>query len=101
MCDAAPCMLYAKVASTADNVMSADVHQLLHDASTKHQFKLVPCSGYALPCICLKGCLLCIESSVCVVQWLQADVSGTIVKWLVDNGASITPGQVHPHSIVL
>ena len=25
---------------------------------------------------------------------LQADVSGTIVKWLVDNGAQITPGQV-------
>ena len=26
--------------------------------------------------------------------FLQADVSGTIVKWLVDNGAQITPGQV-------
>lgn len=25
---------------------------------------------------------------------LQADVSGTIVKWLVENGAQITPGQV-------
>lgn len=26
--------------------------------------------------------------------FLQADVSGTIVKWLVDNGSQITPGQV-------
>lgn len=26
---------------------------------------------------------------------LQADVSGTVVKWLVDNGSQITPGQVH------
>ena len=25
---------------------------------------------------------------------VQADVSGTIVKWLVDNGSQITPGQV-------
>lgn len=25
---------------------------------------------------------------------LQADVSGSVVKWLVENGTSVTPGQV-------
>ena len=35
---------------------------------------------------------------VCVFLSLQADVSGTIVKWLVDNGSQITPGQVCQYS---
>lgn len=30
---------------------------------------------------------------------LQADVSGTIVKWLVENGAQITPGQVSSSAV--
>ena len=29
-----------------------------------------------------------------IFMLLQADVSGTIVKWLVENGSQITPGQV-------
>jgi len=52
-------------------------------------------------CACCVCCLLCaIGQNFIVVELgpfvltLQADVSGTIVKWLVDNGAQITPGQV-------
>ena len=36
----------------------------------------------------------CIISPAELTSAVQADVSGTVVKWLVDNGAQITPGQV-------
>ena len=36
----------------------------------------------------------CIISPAELMSAVQADVSGTVVKWLVDNGAQITPGQV-------
>ena len=56
------------------------------------------CSNICACCVC---CILCaISQNVLVVKsgpfmlTLQADVSGTIVKWLVENGAQITPGQV-------
>lgn len=56
------------------------------------------CSDIRACCVC--GILCAISQSVIVVKsvafmlTLQADVSGTIVKWLVENGAQITPGQV-------
>lgn len=40
-----------------------------------------------------KGQTVCIIEAMKLMNEIEADVSGTIVKWLVDNGASITPGQ--------
>ncbi|KAL3132273.1 hypothetical protein ABBQ32_008858 [Trebouxia sp. C0010 RCD-2024] len=40
-----------------------------------------------------KGQTVCIIEAMKLMNEIEADVSGTVVKWLVDNGAQITPGQ--------
>ncbi|KAL0022714.1 hypothetical protein WJX77_005797 [Trebouxia sp. C0004] len=40
-----------------------------------------------------KGQTVCIIEAMKLMNEIEADVSGTIVKWLVENGAQITPGQ--------
>lgn len=40
-----------------------------------------------------KGQTVCIIEAMKLMNEIEADVSGTIVKWLVENGSQITPGQ--------